>query len=48
MRRIKSKSTCYGMVEIFEDGSVYRLYVNNQYKEYSTDLNYILSRYDAY
>ena len=45
---LKGKRTSYGLVEIREERSGYRLYVNGILKESSSDLNYILRRFDMY
>ena len=45
---LKGKRTSYGLVEIREERSGYAIYVNGILKESSTDLNYILRRFDSY
>lgn len=45
---LKGKRTSYGLVEIREQGSRYGIYVNGELKESSSDLNYILQRFDKY
>ena len=45
---LKGKRTSYGLVEIREKGSSYGIYVNGVLKESSSDLNYILKRFDKY
>ncbi len=45
---LKGKRTKHGLVEIKEKGSSYCLYINGELKESSSDLNYILRRYDTY
>ena len=45
---LKGKRTSYGLVEIREEKGGYGLYVNGVLKESSSDLNYILRRFDAY
>jgi len=48
MITLKGKRTRYGLVEIREHGSSYCIYVNGVLKESSSDLNYILQRFDKY
>ena len=45
---LKGKRTSYGLVEIREERSGYTIYVNGVLKESSSDLNYILRRFDSY
>ncbi len=45
---LKGKRTSYGLVEIREERSGYAIYVNGKLKESSSDLNYILRRFDTY
>ena len=45
---LKGKRTKYGLVEIREERSGYAIYVNGILKESSSDLNYILKRFDTY
>jgi len=45
---LKGKRTRYGLVEIREERSGYGIYVNGSLKESSSDLNYILRRFDTY
>ena len=45
---LKGKKTKYGLVEIREERGSYCLYVNGVLKESSSDLNYILRRFDSY
>lgn len=45
---LKGKRTSYGLVEIREERGGYAIYVNGSLKESSSDLNYILRRFDAY
>lgn len=45
---VKGKMSRYGLVEIREVGSNYGLFVNGELKERSSDLNYLLRRFDSY
>lgn len=45
---LKGKRTSYGLVEIREETSGYGIYVNGVLKESSSDLNYLLRRFDSY
>lgn len=45
---LKGKRTRYGLVEIKEQSGSYCIYVNGELKESSSDLNYILRRFDKY
>ncbi|MBR1781289.1 MAG: hypothetical protein IJ751_07815 [Oscillospiraceae bacterium] len=46
---IKSKRVSYGLVELKDAGASsprYRIYVNGQLKEYSNDLNFMVSTFE--
>lgn len=45
---LKGKRTTYGLVELKEERSGYAIYVNGVIKESSSDLNYVLRRFDTY
>ena len=45
---LKGKRASYGLVEIREENGRYSIYVNGLLKESSSDLNYILRRFDTY
>ena len=47
-KRLKSKSTSFGLVEVVQCGSDYRLYVAGELKCYSSDLDYIMREFDRY
>ena len=48
MARVTCKNTCYGLVEVKQQGSDYVLYVGGSIKAISKDLSYIMSKYDEY
>ena len=45
---LKGKRTKYGLVELIEERGDYCIYVNGVLKESSSDLTYILRRFDTY
>ncbi len=45
---LKGKRTSYGLVEIRQEGSSYSIYLNDVLRETSSNLTYILQRFDSY
>lgn len=45
---LKGKRTSYGLVELKEERGGYGIYVNGILKESSSDLDFILRRFDTY